>query len=419
MTNKKNNIELLAPAGSFESMRAAIDNGADAVYFGVGKINMRSKSAINFSLEDLKEISKLCRAKKIKTYLTVNTVLYDEELQLVKKTIDAAKKNKIDAVIVSDSAAMIYAHSINMSVHISTQLSVSNIEAVKFYSQFADQIVLARELNLTRIKKITQEIKKQKITGPKGELIKIEAFAHGALCIGISGRCGMSLFSENMSANRGACRQMCRRKYKATDIETGQSLVIDNQYIMSPKDICTIGFLPQFLDTGIFSLKIEGRGRSPEYVATVIKTYRQALDSIKNKTYNLKQAELWEKELSTVFNRGMSDGYYLGKPLHEWAASSNSQATEEKFFAGIVTHYFPKAETVEIQLQAQDIKVGDKFSISGKTTGLITGKINSIFSEDAKKITQAKKNQLITIKLEKLVRKNDKFYIIKPRKNFN
>jgi U32 family peptidase len=418
MSNKKNQIELLAPAGSFESLHAAIDNGADAVYFGVGKINMRSKSAINFTLEDLKEISKICRAKKIKTYLTVNTVLYDEELQLVKKTIDAAKKNKIDAVIVSDSAAMIYAHSINVSVHISTQLSVSNVEAVKFYSQFADQIVLARELNLDRIKNIVLEIKKQKITGPKGELIKIEAFAHGALCIGISGRCGMSLFTENMSANRGACRQMCRRKYKAIDIETGKSLVIDNQYIMSPKDICTIGFLPQFLDTGIFSLKIEGRGRSPEYVATVIKTYRQAIDSINNNTYSLAKAKKWEEKLNAVFNRGMSDGYYLGKPLHEWSASSNSQATEEKFFAGVVTHYFPKAGTAEIQLQAQNIKIGDKFSISGKSTGVVIEKIKSIYSEDEKKIDQAKKNQLVTISINKTVRKNDKFYIIKPRKIF-
>ena len=412
-------VELLAPAGSFESLRAAIDSGADAVYFGVGKINMRSKSAINFSLEDLAEISKLCRKNKIKTYLTVNTVLYDEELALVKKTIDAAKQNKINAVIVSDAAAMIYAHSINMSVHISTQLSVSNIEAVKFYSQFADQIVLARELTLPRIKNITEQIKKQKITGPAGKLIKIEAFAHGALCIGISGRCSMSLFTENMSANRGACRQMCRRKYKATDVETGKSLVIDNQYIMSPKDICTIGFLPQFLDTGIGSLKIEGRGRSPEYVAIVIKTYRQALDSIKNNAYNLKQANLWEKELGTVFNRGMSDGYYLGKPLHEWSASSNSQSTEEKFFAGVVTHYFPKAKTAEIQLQAQNIKINDKFSISGSTTGVVIEKIKSICSEDGKKINKANKNQLITIKLDKTVRKNDKFYIIKPRKIFN
>ena len=419
MLNKNNKTELLAPAGNFESLRAAIDNGADAVYFGVGKINMRSKSAINFTIKDLKEISKLCRAKKIKTYLTVNTVLYDEELELMKKTIKAAKKNKINAVIVADSAAMTYAHSINMSVHISTQLSVSNIEAIKFYSQFADQIVLARELNLIRIKKITQEIKKQKITGPSNELIKIEAFAHGALCIGISGRCYMSLYNTNMSANRGACRQMCRRGYKVIDLETNQAMVLDNQYIMSPKDICTIGFLPQFLDTGIFSLKIEGRGRSPEYVATVIKTYHQALDSIKNNTYNLKQAKLWEKELTTVFNRGMSDGYYLGKPLHEWAASSNSQASEEKFFAGVVTHYFPKAKTAEIQLQAQAIKIGDKFSISGPTTGVIIEKIKSIYSEDEKKITKANKNQLVTIKLNKQVRKNDKFYIIKPRKIFN
>lgn len=419
MPRKKYQVELLAPAGSYESLMAAIKNGADAVYFGVGHINMRSVAAANFDLDDLKKISSICHKHKVQSYLTVNTVLYDRDLKIMKKIIDSAKANKISAVIVSDMAAIQYAYSIGMPLHISTQLSVSNIESVKFFSQFTDQIVLARELTIDMISKINEQISKEKITGPNGQLVKIEAFAHGALCIATSGRCSMSLYNENSSANRGACRQMCRRKYRVIDEETGKEMVIDNHFVMSPKDICTIGFLKDFLEAGISSLKIEGRGRSPEYVATVIKAYRQAIDSINAGTYSLKKVLAWEKKLGTVYNRGMSDGYYLGKPLHEWSASANSQASEEKFFAGTVTHYFPKAKAAEIKLQAQAIKVGDKYSITGPKTGVIFGQIKSIRLEDESKVKKANIKSLVTIAVDQVVKNKDKFYIIKDRKIYD
>lgn len=419
MKKKKQQVELLAPAGSYEALQAAIKNGADAVYFGVGHINMRSVSAANFDLDDLAKISQICQKNKIKTYLTVNTVLYDHDLAMMKKLIDAAKENKTTAVIVSDMAAVQYARSIDMPINISTQLSVSNIESIKFYAQFAEQIVLARELTLEMIKSITKEIKKQKITTPSGELMKIEAFAHGALCIGISGRCYMSLYSENASANRGACRQMCRRQYQVKDKDTDKEMVIDNEFVMSPKDICVIGFLPDFLGAGISSLKIEGRGRSPEYVATVIKCYREALDSITEGTYTLEKIKAWEEKLKTVYNRKLSDGYYLGKPIHEWSASGNSQATEQKFFAGVVTHYFSKAKVAEIQLQAHDLKVGDRFSITGTGTGVLFGQVETIRLEDESEAKSADKGALITIPVGEVVKKNDKLYIIKTRRIYD
>jgi len=419
MKKKKYPVELLAPAGSYEALMAAIQNSADAVYFGVGHINMRSASAANFDFDDLKKISEIAREHKINTYLTVNTVLYDHDLEIMKKTIDAAKKNKITAVIVSDMAAIQYAKKINMPLHISTQLSVSNTESVKFFSQFSDQIVLARELTLPMIAKIIENIKEQEIRGPSGKLLKIEVFAHGALCIGISGRCYMSLYNENSSANRGVCRQMCRRKYKVTDLETNKEMVLDNEFVMSPKDICTIAFLKDFLATGVSSLKLEGRGRSPEYVATVTRSYREAINSINEGSYTLEKVLAWEKELGTVYNRGMSDGYYLGKPIHEWSASGNSQATEEKFFAGLVTHYFPKAKIAEIHLQAYNVNKGDKFSINGPSTGVLFGNIKSIRLEDESIADKAKAKQIITIPVEKPVRKNDKLYIIKERKIFD
>jgi len=419
MKNNKYKVELLAPAGSYEALQAAIDNGADAIYFGVGHINMRSQSAANFDLEDLKKIAKICQQNKIKSYLTVNTVLYDHDMKMMKNLIDAAKDNHVSAVIVSDMAAIQYAHNIGMPLHISTQLSVSNVESVKFFAQYADQIVLARELTLDMITHITEEIKKQKITNPSGELIPIEVFAHGALCIAISGRCSMSLYNENASANRGACRQMCRRKYKVTDLESNKEMILDNEFVMSPKDICTIGFLKDFLAAGISSLKIEGRGRSPEYVATVIRAYRQAIDSINDNTYTLAKVLAWEKDLGTVFNRGMSDGYYLGKPLHEWSATANSQASQKKYFAGTITHYFSKAKVAELDLQAHDIKIGDKFSITGPSTGVLFGKIKSIQLADQSKKKVAKAGQVITITVEQAVKKNDKLYIIKTRKIYD
>ncbi len=411
----KRKIELLAPAGSYESLQAAIKNSADAIYFGINQLNMRAVSAANFTTCDLREITKICKKNKVKSYLTLNTVLYDNDLLLMKKIIDSAKDNKVNALIISDVAAMQYTRSINMEVHISTQLSISNIEAVKFYSQFTDRIILARELNLDRIEYIIKEIKRQKIKGPKGKLIEIEIFIHGALCIAISGRCSMSLFQYNSSANRGACRQLCRRKYRISDYETNQELVIDNDYVMSPTDICTIGFLDKIISLGVKSLKIEGRGRSPEYVATVVKNYKKAITLIEKNKYTLKEKEKLEKNLKTVFNRGLSDGYYLGKKLHEWSASGNSQATEEKIFTGIVKHYYSKIKVAEILLQAYNIKVGDKYSITGKNTGVIFGKIKILKSDDKKNIKKAAKGNLITIPIKERVRENDKFYIIKKK----
>ncbi len=411
----KNNIELLAPAGSYESLHAAIKNGANAIYFGINQLNMRAVSAANFDSSDLKKITKICKENKIKSYLTINTVLYDNDLLLMKKIIDDAKKYKVDALIVSDIAAMQYARSINIEVHASTQLSISNIEAVKFYSQFVDRIVLARELNLDRIENIIKEIKKQKIKGPNGKLIEIEVFIHGALCIAVSGRCSMSLYQYNSSADRGACRQLCRRKYKVSDCETNQELIIDNNYVMSPKDICTISFLDKIISLGVKSLKIEGRGRSPEYVATVVNTYNKAIKLIKKDKYTEKDKIKLEKELKKVFNRGLSDGYYLGKKLQEWSASGNSQATEEKIFTGIVKHYYPKIKVAEILLQAYNININDKYSITGKNTGVIFGKISKLRSEDRKNIKKAKKGDIITIPVLERVRENDKFYIIKKK----
>ena len=376
---------------------------------------MRAVSAANFNIGDLKEITKICKKNKVKSYLTLNTILYDDDLLLMKKIIDSAKENKVNALIISDIAAMQYARNIGMEVHISTQVSISNIEAVKFYSQFTDRIVLARELNLNRIENIIKEIKKQKIKGPNGKLIEIEIFIHGALCIAISGRCSMSLFQYNSSANRGACRQLCRRKYKVSDYETKQELVIDNKYVMSPTDICTIGFLDQIISLGVKSLKIEGRGRSPEYVAIVVGVYKKAIKLIENNKYTLIEKKKLEKELKTVFNRGLSDGYYLGKKLHEWSASGNSQATEEKIFTGIVKHYYPKIKVAEILLQAYNIKVKDKFSVTGKNTGVVFGKIEILKSDDKKNIKKASKGSLITIPIKEKVRENDKFYIIKKK----
>ena len=416
---KKLDIELLAPAGSYEALQAAIDNGADAVYFGIGQINMRKVAAANFDFDDLKKIGQICRENKVKTYLTVNTILYDHDLVLMRKVIDAAKAEKIDAVILADMAAILYAESIGMPMHISTQVSISNTEAVKFFAQYADTVVLARELTLPMIEKITKQIKKEKITGPSGELVKIEMFAHGALCIAVSGRCSMSLFQYNASANRGACQQTCRRKFKVTDEETNQELVVDNNYIMSPKDICTIGFLDDFIDAGVQVLKLEGRGRSPEYVAKVVKAYREALIAIENNEYNLDKKVALEAELKTVFNRGFSDGYYLGRSEQEWAASAGNQSSEEKFFAGVVTNYFSKNKIVEIQLQAQDTKLGDNFSITGVTTGVVFDKIKSLRNEKEEEIKKADKKELITIALDKKVRKGDKFYLIKKREGSN
>ncbi|MBU0466576.1 MAG: U32 family peptidase [Nanoarchaeota archaeon] len=406
-------IEIMSPAGNFESLQAAIQAKADSVYFGVQQLNMRAHGANNFTLKDLPKIIKLCEKHRIKTYLTVNSILYNEDLELMKKIIDKAKAAGISAIIACDIAAIQYANSIGQEVHTSTQLNVSNIEAVKFFAQFTDVIVLARELTLKQIKEICDEIKKQKIKGSKGELIKIEIFCHGALCVSISGKCYMSLAKYNWSANRGKCFQPCRRAYRVIDEETGDELKIDNKYVMSPKDLCTIKFLDKIIESGVSVLKIEGRARPPEYVYTVTKVYKEAALAVKNKTFNDKKIKAWIKELETVYNRGFwHGGYYLGKKLGEWAGVRGSKATIKKTLLGKVEHYFDKKHVAHLNIQNQEIKTGNELLITGPTTGIVKTKIKGLY-KDGKPTKGKAKGADITIPLEKKVRKNDKVFLLK------
>jgi putative protease len=410
--NNSSDIEIMAPAGNFECMVAAIKAGANSVYFGVEQLNMRARAANNFTISDIPKITRICGEKNVKTYLTLNTIMYDHDITLMKKICDVAKKSNISAVIASDISAISYANSIGLEVHISTQQNVSNIEAVKFYAKFADVIVLARELTLSQVNKICEEIKKEKIVGPKGEIVRIELFAHGALCVAVSGKCYMSLGTYNASANRGACLQNCRRTYKVTDNETGDELVIDNEYVMSPKDLCTIGFIDKLIEAGVKVFKLEGRGRSADYVYVVTKAYREAADSVLDNSYTKEKIEAWNKELETVYNRGFwQGGYYLGKKLGEWAGVYGSNATKEKIFVGIAKHYFPKTNIGEFAIQSGEIKVGDEILITGNTTGVIQCKVESMFV-DEKAADSATKGDVITIKISERVRENDKLYVV-------
>ena len=364
-------IEIMSPAGSWESLQAAIQGGANSVYFGIEQLNMRAKSSNNFTLKDLVEIASLCNEKNIKTYITLNTIIYDHDLILMKKIVNAAKQAGINAIIASDQAVIGYASSIQMEVHISTQTNITNIETIRFYSHFADVIVLSRELSLYQIKKITKEIEKQKIKGPSGELMQIEIFAHGALCVAVSGKCYMSLHTTNSSANRGACIQNCRKTYTVTDKEDGHQFEIDNEYIMSPKDLCTIGFLDQVLEAGANILKLEGRGRSPEYVKTTTECYRDAADSYLNGTYTKEKIEKWMTKLKTVYNRGFWDGYYLGQKLGKWSKTHGSKATKKKMYLGKAKKYFTNLRVAEFDLESFSLNKGDNILITGKTTGVI------------------------------------------------
>jgi len=406
-----NKIELMAPAGNFESLQAALDNGADSVYFGVEQLNMRARASINFTLDDLAEISKRCTEKGVRSYLTLNTIIYDHDLTIVKTLITKAKEANITAVIAMDQAVIAIARQAEMEVHISTQINVTNIETLKFYAMFADTIVLSRELSLRQVKKITEQIEKDQVKGPSGRLIEIEIFGHGALCMAVSGKCYMSLHSYNSSANRGACKQNCRKKYTVIDQETGFEMELDNEYIMSPKDLCTIDFLDQVADAGIKVLKIEGRGRAPEYVAKVIKSYRAAIDSIANGTYDKEKVIGWMLELEKVYNRGFWNGYYLGQKLGEWSKGSGSHATQKKVYVGKGVHYFPKANIGEFKLEAFDLKIGDTILITGPTTGAKELKINEMFVND-KKGEDAKRGDSITIPLDFRIRPSDKLYKI-------
>lgn len=402
-------IELMAPAGSFEALQAAIDNGADSVYFGVEQLNMRAKSSINFTLDDLEEIAGRCYAENIKTYLTLNTIIYDHDLGVIKTLINKVKEAGITAIIASDQAVINYAKTSGVEVHISTQLNVTNIETVKFYALFADVMVLSRELSLLQVKKICDAVIKEDVRGPSGKHIEIEIFGHGALCMAVSGKCYLSLHTQNSSANRGACVQNCRRTYKVIDLEDGHELEIDNEYIMSPKDLCTLDFLDQVVDTGVKVLKIEGRGRAADYVATVIKTYREAIDAYYDNTYSEEKVANWMEDLNKVYNRGFWGGYYLGQKLGEWTETPGSKASQKKIYLGKGIHYFPKSKVAHFKIEAQTIKVGDKILITGPTTGVIESSISSLRVDD-KQVDQAGKGEEITFPLDETIRSSDKIY---------
>ena len=406
-------VELLSPAGSYESLYAAINGDAGSVYFGAGELNMRSRSSFNFKERDIGNIVKICRKKGVKTYLALNAVIYDEELERVEKVLIAAKKAGVSAIIASDVAVIKMAHDLSLRVHISVQTNVTNIEAVRFYSQYADVIVLARELSLEQIKKIILQIKKEKIKGPSGKLIKIEIFVHGALCVSISGKCYMSLAVYNASANRGACYQNCRRAYRVIDESMGNELMIDNKYVMSPKDICLIRCLDKIVCSGVSILKIEGRGRSPDYVHTVTKVYREALDSISKRHYTKENIEKWEKELGTVFNRGFwHGGYYLGNPVEMWSNMPDNKAEKNKVRVGIVTNYFAKIKIAEITLREGNMSAGDEILFIGKSTGALKEVVNNIRFKE-KDIPKAKKGTVISIPVKNKVRKNDAVFVLK------
>jgi U32 family peptidase len=409
-----NNIELLAPAGSFESLTAAIQGGADAVYFGVGKLNMRSRSSVNFTLNDLSEIASVCRKNNIKTYLTLNTIIYDNEIPEVSTILEAVKKNNMDGIIASDFSVIERAFKAGIPVHISTQCNITNFEAVKFYSKFADVMVTARELHLTQVAAIIEQIEKEQIKGPSGELIRIEIFAHGALCMAVSGKCYLSLHDNNHSANRGACYQLCRRSYIVKDKESETELEIDNEYIMSPKDLCTIGFLDKILKSGVKILKIEGRGRSADYVKTVTTCYKEAINSYFDGSYSKEKIDLWLGKLKTVYNRGFWDGYYLGQPLGEWNNGYGSQAVKEKIYVGKIVNFYSKIKVADVKVETRDLSVGDEINIIGSTTGVYEGTATEIRIEDS--ITSvAGKGKLCSIPLQSAVHRGDKLYILKNK----
>lgn len=405
----ENKIEIMAPAGDWASLNAAIQGGADSVYFGVGHLNMRSRSTNNFTIEDLAEISALANETGIKTYLTLNTVLYDEDLPVMRRIIDTVKKSGITAIIATDPAAINYARKNEVAVHISTQSNISNIEMVEFYSRYANVMVLARELNLNQVGAITKAIEERQITGPGGDLIRIELFAHGALCMAISGKCYLSLHATNSSANRGACKQQCRHAYEVR-AENGRKLLIDHEYIMSPKDLCTIDFLDKIIAAGVRILKIEGRGRSPEYVKTVTCVYKEASEAVLNNRYTIEKIDNWLDQLKQVYNRGFWDGYYLGRKLGEWSPTRGSSSTKVKVFAGKVLHYYPKAEVAHIRVSAAKIRSGDDILIIGQTSGVIETKVRSLWVDETES-TEAQKGEDCTIPVSNRVRKGDTVYI--------
>ncbi len=410
--HKADKIEIMAPVGSWESLSAAIQAGADAVYFGVGNLNMRSRSAANFTAADLQRICDTCRKHGIKTYLTVNTIIYNHELDEMRQLLHEALKAAVTAIIASDMAVITYAHSIGLEVHISTQCNVSNTEAVRFFAQWADVIVTARELPLRQVAEITRFIHDNDIRGPKGDLVRIEVFAHGALCMSVSGKCYLSLDNYNYSANRGACLQLCRREYLVKDLESDTELVVSGKYIMSPKDLCTIDFLDKIVKAGVRVLKIEGRGRSADYVRTVVECYKEAVASIADGTYTPERIADWKRRLATVFNRGFWDGYYLGRKMGEWSERYGSQATENKVYLGLVKNYFARIGVAEAQMQtAETLKPGDEIMVIGETTGVYRATVDELRLE-RDPVAEVRQGHRFSFATSSPLRRGDKLYRI-------
>lgn len=409
---RREQFEIMAPVGSYESLSAAMQGGANAVYFGIEGLNMRAKSSNNFTIDDLHNIARLCAEKGMHSYLTVNTIIYDGDLELMRRIIDAAKQAGITAIIASDIAAISYANSIGVEVHISTQCNISNIEAVRFYARFADVVVLARELNMEQVKAIATAIREQNICGPRGELVRIEMFCHGALCMAVSGKCYLSLHHLNSSANRGACTQICRRSYTVTDNDSGAQLEIDNKYIMSPKDLKTIHFLNKMIDAGVSVFKVEGRARGAEYVRTVCSCYDEAINAIIDGSYNEERIQKWDERLATVFNRGFWDGYYLGQRLGEWSSKYGSSATRIKVYAAKGIRWFSNIGVAEFQLESGTLSVGDEVLITGPTTGAITTTIEEI-RVNLKPVQTAHKGDRFSIPMKEKIRPSDKLFIWK------
>lgn len=416
MNEKRKEYEIMAPVGSYESMAAAINAGAQSVYFGIGQLNMRSHSANPFTIADLKQIAAMCHEHGIKSYLTVNTVIYGEDLDAMRQIVDAAKEAGISAIIASDVAVMTYARSIGQEIHLSTQLNISNIEAVKFYAQFADVVVLARELNMDQVAEIYRQIIEQNVCGPSGELLRIEMFCHGALCMAISGKCYLSLHQANRSANRGECVQICRRGYRVEDIESGTELEIDNKYIMSPKDLKTIRFIDRMMASGVRVFKIEGRARGAEYVDNVVRCYDEAIKSVLEGTFTEEKKDEWDERLSRVFNRGFWDGYYQGQTFGEWNDSYGSKATEKKVYAAKTIKYFSKIGVAEFQVEAYEIKVGDTLLITGPTTGALRFECTEI-RYDLQTVERAEKGQRVSIPVPEKVRPSDKLFVLEKQNN--
>lgn len=406
-------MELMAPAGSYEALMAAVKGGADSVYFGVEQLNMRTKSTHNFTLDDLPEIARICKENGLKSYLTLNTIVYDHDISLMKKIVDSAKESGITAVIASDHAVMNYGKKIGIPIHISTQANITNIDTVEFYSAYADVMVMARELSLLQVESINKEIVRRNVTGPSGKLVRTEVFGHGALCMAVSGKCYLSLHSNFSSANRGACVQNCRKSYIVTDKEDGVEFEVDNEYIMSASDLCTIDFLDKVIASGVAVLKIEGRGRSADYVYTTTKCYREAIDSYYEGTFTQEKIEDWKERLSTVFNRGFWDGYYLGRQMGEWSDNPGSKATKRKVYIGKGMKYYETAGIGEFFLEAQNVKIGDELLITGPTTGVVETILTQMRVDD-EPAEMAKRGVTITFPVSEKIRPSDKLYKLVP-----